>query len=351
MRYIIFLLLIQSIHGQCLDTHLYSDHFKRTLIDSHVDSFRRVNDYIFYRKGNKLYSYSCNTNESYFIDWNAGDFTLGPDETLAYRKGNSFYIKAPPFSGKSRHITWNVSSYFWTVDGTLIYKKLNSHFILHNKFTDDPQLISSNIESWIKGLYGELAYIKLGNLYYIDNKVKGSTVSVQPNIQKAFFVNDCLYFIKNGDLWFYDTAKNKKGKLLYRVGNYYICGDSLYVNTQKGLYIVQGDEAVFTGHCGINSIQTSCSGISYIYNNRLYFIQGKNTVELCQSPVWSAFSENGCMYLYLNNNLCFIDSEHKVNIILEDICSPSYSNKRIYYRQKNRQYYLEPALGKVFLCK
>ena len=351
MRYVIFLFLINSIHGQSLDNHLYADHFRKTLIASHVDSFQRVNDYIFYRKGNKLYSYSYHTGTNSFIDWNVNKFTFGPDGTMAYRKGNSFYIKAAPYSEKARHVTWNVNSYFWTVDGSLIYKKLNSYFILHNKFTDKPRLISSNIELWIKGCDGELAYIKMGNLYYIDDKTLGRTTNVQPNVQKAFFVNGTLYFIKTGDLWYYSPENNQKGKLVYRAGTYYICGNSLYVNSQRGLYAVTGNNVLFTGHSKISGIRTSFRGISYLHKGRLYYIHGRNLVELCQSPSWYYFSNNGCLYIHRNNNLCFIDDDYKVNIILENIYSPSYSNRRIYYTQKSRRYYLEPALGKIVLCK
>jgi len=351
MRYILFLFIIQTIQGQSLNQHLYVDHQRTTLIATHVDSYQRFNDFVFYRKGNKLHSYSTISNTSHFIDWNVSHYNLGPDETLVYRKGNSLYIKAAPYSGKSKHVSWNVKSYFWTIDGTLVYQKLNSYFILHHKFTDSPQLVAANISKWIKGCYGELAYMKLGNLHYVSNKAKGRTVIVQANVQKAFFVNGNLYFIKNGDLWYYSTQDNTKYKLIFRVGDYYVCGENLYVTTQRGLHVVNGKNVTFTGHLRISGVYTSYRGITYTYKNRLYFLSGTNAVEICPSPSWYRFSENGCLYIYRNNKLCYLDNKNNIQVILDSISSPLYLNKRIYYTQKSRRYYLEPALGKVTLCK
>lgn len=351
MRYLIFIFLINSIYGQCLDNHLYTDHLRQTVIATNVDSYSKVNNYIFYRKNNKLYSYSYETGVSNFIDWNVNHFSIGPNEVLAYKKGNSFYVRSAPYSVKSNHVTWNVGDYFWTVDGSLIYKKINSHYILHNTFTEKPKLISTNISRWIISCDGQLAFLKLGNLYYVDNKVEGSTVNVQPNIDKAFFVGGTLYFLKNGVLWNYSSNNNVKRKLIYNVNSYYICREYLYVNSQKGLYVVKGGEALFTGHSGISGVQTSYRGITYIHKNRLYFLEGKNLVELCYSPTWYYFSENGCLYIHRNNNLCFIDDKYKINVIIDNICSPRYSQGRIYYQQNSRRYYLEPALGKITLCK
>ena len=351
MRYLLFLFLVHSIQAQCLDVHLYTGPQRQTIIANHVDSFSKIHDTIFYRKSNKLYAYSTSAAESYFIDWNVGRFTLAPDETMAYKKGNSFYLRAAPYSGKSRHVTWNVSSYFWTADSTLVYKKLNSHFILHNKFKDKPRIVSTNIERWIKGCYGELAYIKLGNLYYIDNKAKGSSICVQVNIQKAFFVNGSLYFIKNGDLWYYSSKTNIKKKLIYGINAHYICGDFIYVNARRGLHVVSSGNAVYTGHRGISKVHHSFRGISYIYKNRLYFANGQNIIQLCQNPGWYTFSESGCLYILHNNSLCFLDETFKVKVILEGVCSPLYKERRIYFTQKSRRYYLDPALGKVSFCQ
>lgn len=351
MKYIIYLFLICSIQGQSVGQNLYADKNRTILISSHVDSYSRINDFIFYRKSNKLYSYSLNNGASYFIDWNVDHFSIGPDETMAYKKGSSFYIKAPPFKGKSKHIAWNVSDYFWTDDGTLVFQKFSNSYILHNKFEDDPKLISANINKWIISHGGRIAYLKQDNLYFIDNKTKGSKVQVQVNIEDAFFVNDNLYFMKSGSLWVYSAKTNIKERMFYQVKKYYVCGDELYVYNNKGMYVVNGRSAIFTGHARVSNIQHSFRGISYISNGRLYLLSGSDVVDICDAPAWYCFSDSGCLYLYANNNLCFLDEHYEVNTVLQDICSPRFSNRRIYYTQKSRRYYLEPALGKVILCK
>ena len=351
MRYILFIFLIHSINGQCLDLHLYADPAKKILVSTHVDSFNRINDYLFYQKGNKLYCYSYNSGTNHFIDWNVSHFSLGPDETMVYKKGSSFNIHRAPYKGQGKHIAWNVSNYKWTIDGTLIFKKFSNSYILHNKFKDKPKLISSNIKRWLLGCGGEIAYIKQGNLYFIDNKVKGSKISIQTSVQNAFFVNGTLYFMKSDSLWVYSAKHNKKERMLYQVQNYYICGEELYINTRKGVYIVSGTNLLFTGHSRVSQLKHCYRGISYIFRGRLYFISKRNVVDICSAPSWYSFSDNGCLYLYTNNKLCYLDKNHQVNTVLEEICSPSYSNRRIYYTQKSRRYYLEPALGKIVLCK
>lgn len=350
MRYVIFIFLIQSIHGQCLDSHLYTDLSKTRVIATNVDSFSRINDFLFYRKGNKLYSYSYNSGLSHFIDWNVSHFSLGPDETMAYKKGASFYILAAPYKGQGRHVAWNVSDYKWTVDGTLLFNKFSSSYILHNKFHDKPALLSANISQWLTGSDGEVAYLKRGNLYYVDNKVTGSKISVQVNVDSAFFVNGTLYFMKSDSLWLYSAKHNKKERMFYQVKNYFICANEMYVNTRKGIYVVRGNEVLFTGHSRVSQLRSCYRGISYIYRSRLYFLSNGNVVDICDAPEWYSFSDSGCLYLYRNNNLCYLDDQHQVHTVIKSICSPSYSNRRIYYTQKSRRYYLEPTLGKIVLC-
>lgn len=351
MKYIIYFLLVCSIQGQSIKQNLYADQNRTVLISTHVDSYSKINDFIFYRKGNKLYSYSLNSNSNYFIDWNVDHFSIGPDETLAYQKGYSFYLKAPPYKASSKHITWNVSNYFWTIDGTLIFQKFHNSYILNNKFEYAPKLITSNIEKWVISPEGEIAFLKQNNLYFIDNKNTGSKKMVQANIDDAFFVNGSLYFIKNDSLWVYSRDKNYKERLLYQVKKYYACGDELYVYNNRGLYVVSEGNIFFTGHYNISKIQTSFRGISYISNNRLYFLSSGNVIDVGAAPQWSTFSCNGCLYLYTNNSLCFLDEYNKVIPVLEGVYSPRYSNRRIYFTQNNRRQYLDPASGKILPCK
>jgi hypothetical protein len=150
MRVLLFLCLLSIAQAQYLDTHLYLDQSKSQLIDFNVDCFQSSGDTVFYYKGNKFYSYSLNSRQSRFINWDVENFSIGPDGTLAYTKDRALYLLQAPYKDRGKYVTIDIEDTHWAPDGTLLIRRTNNNFhLVTDNRTGSEKFIAHDFGKWL----------------------------------------------------------------------------------------------------------------------------------------------------------------------------------------------------------